>query len=159
MYVALKTIHILAVVAFLGNISIGLYWKSLADRTGIAAIMEYTVGGIILADRLITIPSIVVLVAAGVALAMAAGIPVLGTGWVLWAILLLVLSGLAFVPVTRAQIGLREAAATGLSTAEEKNLYERLSRQWNLWGSIALVAPLIALVLMVTKPVLPALHQ
>jgi uncharacterized membrane protein len=83
---------------------------------------------------------------------------VLGTGWVLWAIVLLVISGLAFVPITRAQLGLRETAATGLSTAEEKDRYEKLSRQWNLWGSIGLAAPLIALVLMVTKPVLPALH-
>ena len=30
--------------------------------------------------------------------------------------------------------------------------YEKLSKQWNLWGSIATLAPYIAVVLMVLKP-------
>src|SRR5579862_9894649 len=104
MYLALKTVHILAVVAFLGNISVGLFWKRFADRTGDAAIVAHTLRGIIAADRLITIPSIVVIVLAGVALAIAAGIPILGTGWVLWAIVLFGISGIAFAPVSRAQV-------------------------------------------------------
>jgi uncharacterized membrane protein len=30
--------------------------------------------------------------------------------------------------------------------------YERLSRQWDVWGAVATIAPLIALALMVLKP-------
>ena len=30
--------------------------------------------------------------------------------------------------------------------------YEKLSKQWNLWGSVATIAPYIAVVLMVLKP-------
>lgn len=35
--------------------------------------------------------------------------------------------------------------------------YESLHRSWTIWGSVATLAPLIALVLMVLKPALPAL--
>jgi uncharacterized membrane protein len=158
MYLALKAVHILAVVAFLGNISLGLFWKRFADRTGDAAIMAHTMGGIIAADRLITVPSIIVIVAAGIGLATLAGIPVLGTGWLLWAIVLFVISGLAFIPVTRAQVALRQVAQTGMGSAEERARYARFSHAWARWGGIALTAPLIALALMVMKPTLPALH-
>ena len=33
MYLALKTLHLLAVVLFLGNIITGLFWKAHADRS------------------------------------------------------------------------------------------------------------------------------
>jgi len=36
--------------------------------------------------------------------------------------------------------------------------YEALSRRWNVFGLIALVAPLFAVALMVLKPALPAFH-
>jgi len=35
--------------------------------------------------------------------------------------------------------------------------YESLRRSWALWGSVATLAPLVAVVLMILKPVLPAL--
>lgn len=155
-YLALKTVHVLAVVAFLGNISVGLFWKRFADRTRDAAIMAHTMAGIISADRLITIPGIVVIVAAGVALAVVAGLPLLGTGWILWAIVLFVISGLAFIPVSRAQVAMLAAARSGMQSADEQARYARSSRTWDVWGAVALLAPLIALVLMVMKPALPA---
>ena len=159
MYLALKAVHILAVVAFLGNISIGLFWKRFADRTRDAAIMAHTMRGIIAADRLITIPSIIVIVLAGTGLATVAGIPVLGTGWILWAIVLLIASGLAFIPVGRAQVALQAVAQSGMQTPEERVQYARLSQAWDRWGGIALLAALGAFALMTLKPVLPALHH
>ena len=159
MYLALKTVHVLAVVAFLGNISLGLFWKRFADRTGDPAIIAHTMRTIIALDRLITIPTIVVIVATGIGLTLIAGIPLLGTGWVLWAIVLLVISGLAFVPVARAQVEMYDAAKTGMQNAEERARYLQFSHVWDRWGSLALLSPLIALALMVIKPALPALHH
>jgi uncharacterized membrane protein len=114
---------------------------------------------IIALDRLITIPSIVVIVAAGIALTASAGIPLLGTGWLLWAIVLFVISGLAFVPVGRAQVKMYDVAKAGMRSAEERARYVQFSHVWDRWGTIALLAPLIALALMVIKPVLPALNR
>jgi len=151
-YVALKIIHILAVVAFLGNISTGIFWKYLADRTGDAKIIAHTIRGIITSDRFITIPSIVVIVAAGVVAAVAAQLPLMHTAWILWSIVLLVISGLAFGPLSRTQIKLAETAESGMGSDDQRELYRRLSHQWDLWGALALGAPLIIVVLMVLKP-------
>ena len=66
LYLALKTVHVLAAVAFLGNIIVGGFWKALADRTGNAAIMAHTIDGIIKADRIFTIPAVIVLAPPGI---------------------------------------------------------------------------------------------
>jgi uncharacterized membrane protein len=56
-----------------------------------------------------------VIVLSGVATALVGHIPVLGTGWILWSIVLFAASGAAFGPVARAQREMldlaREAAA------------------------------------------------
>ena len=157
MYLALKMLHVFAVVAFLGNISIGLYWKAMADRSRSAAIMEHTMKSIILADRLFTIPSIVVLFLAGLAAALIAHLPLLHTGWILWSLVLFTISGIAFAPLTRVQVQLASTAAEIPSDDTARERYERLSRSWNVYGLIALGAPLVILVLMVVKLSLPTI--
>jgi len=64
MYLFLKMIHIGAVLVFLGNISLGIFWKSMADRTADPKIMAHTLRSIIRADRWFTIPGVIVLVVA-----------------------------------------------------------------------------------------------
>jgi uncharacterized membrane protein len=156
-YFILKALHVAAVVVFLGNITVGVFWKLLADRTKNAQIIAYTLGGIIAADRVFTIPGVIVLLGAGIATALVGNIPLLRTGWLFWGILLFVISGLAFGPFSRVQKQLHELAAQGLSTAEEQRRYEGLSNSWNILGTIALAAPVVALFIMVIKPALPAI--
>jgi uncharacterized membrane protein len=157
MFLWFKLIHILAVVVFLGNISLGIFWKDIADRSRDPRIMAHTLRGIILADRLFTIPAIILIVAGGVATAIAEQIPILATGWILWAIILFVIAGLAFIPVARLQRQLKAVATEGAQKgALDEARYRTLSSGWNLWGMIALLAPAGAVVLMVLKPVLPA---
>ena len=43
-----------------------------------------------------------------------------------------------------------------LASDKEKfnwNEYYKLAKQWNIWGAIALLAPVIAAVLMILKPI------
>ncbi len=47
MYLALKSLHIIAVVLFLGNVITGVFWKSHADQTGDPRIIAHTLDGII----------------------------------------------------------------------------------------------------------------
>lgn len=47
MYLAMKTLHVLAVVLFRGNIITGLFWKAHGDRTGDPRIIAHTLEGII----------------------------------------------------------------------------------------------------------------
>lgn len=156
MYLALKLVHVLAVVLFVGNITVGIFWKSYADITKDPRIIVYTMHGILRADRWFTIPGIIVLVIAGVGAALVGHLPILGTGWILWAIIMLVISGVAFGPLTRVQ---RQIVALGDQAGSfDWNRYEALSRLWALWGLFALVTPLLAVAFMVLKPALPAFH-
>lgn len=137
----------------------GLFWKAIADRSGKAEIVAHTLRGIILSDRLITIPSIFVILIGGFGAASVGGWTILGTGWILWSLVLFIIAGIAFGPVSRAQRELAELAAAGGAGLVASEPYRRISHKWELWGTIALVAPLLALVLMVLKPTLVAFHR
>ena len=152
LYLALKLVHIAGVVLFLGNITVGVFWKSYADRSGNIAWMASTMDGIIASDRIFTIPGIIVLLVGGLGAAFVGGIPILSTGWLLWGLIALILSGVAFGPLSRAQRKMSRAAHAG-----NRQEYEDFSKSWNFWGTLALLFPVIAFVLMILKPPLPAL--
>ena len=158
-YLLFKLVHIGAVILFLGNIITGLYWKSHADRTRNPLMMANTLEGIIRSDRLFTLPSIVVIVVAGFGTAIAGEIPILGTGWILWSIVLFTVSGVAFT--LRVAPLQRELATLAKKGDEESELdwprYRAVSRSWESWGLFALVTPMTAVVLMVLKPVLASI--
>jgi uncharacterized membrane protein len=153
-YLAMKTLHILAVVLFLGNIITGLFWKSHGDRTGDPRIMAHTLEGIIRSDRWFTLPGVVLIVVFGIAAAILGRLPILGTGWIWQSIVLFGISGLAFMlqvaPLQRRLLALAAAGASGQRW--EQAAYRRLSRRWEFWGIVAILAPLAALGLMVYKP-------
>lgn len=154
MYLVLKLVHLAGVVLFMGNITVGVFWKYFADRSRSMTVMAHTIDAIITADRIFTIPGIVILLAGGVGAAIVGNIPILSTGWLLWGLVAFILSGLAFGPLSRTQRALSVAAHTG-----NLDEYERLSNSWNLWGTIALVLPAVAFAFMILKPELPAFHR
>ncbi len=154
MYLAMKTLHILAVVLFLGNIVTGLFWKAHGDRTADPRIVTHTLDGIIRSDRWFTLPGVVLIVAFGLAAAVLGRLPILGTGWIWQSIVLFSVSGLAFVlQVAPLQRRLRELASVEVGGGPwDQAAYRRLSRRWEVWGVVAILTPLAALVLMVYKP-------
>ncbi len=97
MYLILKLLHVAGVVLFLGNITVGVFWKQFSDRTRDAAVMAFAMDGIVRADRIFTIPGVILLLGAGLAAAFVGGIPILSTGWLLWGIIAFILAGLAFI--------------------------------------------------------------
>jgi uncharacterized membrane protein len=153
MYLIMKLVHVLAVIMFVGNITTGVFWKLHGDRTRDPRVIAAIMDGIIRADRIFTIPAVLVIVIAGFGAAGIGRIPVLGTPWILWSIILFSVSGIAFmarlVPLQRRMRDLARASQdpTTFDWAE----YQRLSAGWNTWGAIALAAPLIAVGLMVIK--------
>ena len=158
MYAMLKVVHVAAAIIFLGNITTGIFWKTVADRSASVVVMRHTIAAIIRSDRLFTVPGVIVLVLAGFALAMVGRIPVLSTGWVLWSLVLFSIAGVAFIPVSRSQEQLL-AALDANDGAADLASYRALSRQWDRWAAVALFTPVVALILMIAKPVLPALHR
>jgi uncharacterized membrane protein len=154
MYLWLKLLHIAAVIAFLGNITTGLFWHAHACSTRDPRILAHTMDGIIRSDRLFTIPGVIVIVGAGLAAAIIGGLPILRTDWILWTLILFTVSGIAFMArVVPLQRELRAVAEAGLRTGSfDYDQYHRVARRWEFWGGVALVTPLAALVLMVLKP-------
>jgi uncharacterized membrane protein len=140
-------------VLFLGNIITGVFWKMHADRTGDLRARAQALDGIIKSDRIFTTPNVFIIVLTGLATAYAAGIPILSTLWILGSIILFGISGLAFAFVAPLQKKLLANVRAGIAGGWDQAGYESLSRRWTVWGTVATGAPLIAVFLMVMKPV------
>lgn len=156
MYLLLKLLHIASVIAFLGNITTGLFWHAHAARTRDARLLEHTVDGIIRSDRWFTTPGVIGILVTGVAAAVYGGFPIFGTGWIYWTLILFGISGAVFgIRVAPLQRQLRAMAAEGAQSGSfDFQGYARLARHWEFWGAVALLTPLAGLVLMVLKPAL-----
>ena len=102
---------------------------------------------------------VIVVLLAGVGTALAGSIPILGTGWILWSIVLFSISGLAFMlRLAPLQVRLADLARTGAESGQlDQPAYHALSRQWELWGLVATATPVLALLLRILKPSLPSL--
>jgi uncharacterized membrane protein len=154
MYLLLKLFHVAAVIAFLGNITTGLFWHAHAARTRDLKLLAHTMDGIIRSDRLFTVPGVVGIIVSGCAVAIHAGLPILRTGWILWTLIAFSVSGLIFMfRVAPLQRQLRALAQAGeQSHAFEYARYHALAVRWEVWGAAALLTPLAGLVLMILKP-------
>ncbi len=154
MYLALKLLHVASVIAFLGNITTGLFWHAHAARTRDPRLLAHAMDGIIRSDRLFTLPGVMGILASGFAAAIIGKFPILGTGWILWTIVLFSISGLIFmVRVAPLQRQLRALAEAGAQSGTfDYARYHALAVRWEDWGAAALLTPLAGLVLMVLKP-------
>ncbi len=154
MYLWLKLIHILAVVMFVGNVVTGVFWHRHALATRDARLIAHAMDGVIRSDRLFTVPGVVLIIASGVFAAIQGGFPILGTPWILWTLILFGVSGAVFgMKLAPLQRQMRAHAQAGAhSGAFDDVAYHRLSRQWDFWGAIATLTPLLGLALMVLKP-------
>ena len=155
MYLLMKLLHIVAVIAFLGNITTGLFWHIHAARTRDARLLAHTVDGIIRSDRLFTIPGVVVIITTGIIAAVTGGLPLLRTGWIPWTLVMFSLSGLIFMayvaPLQRQLFAMAQAGASGNF---DFAAYSAVAKRWEIWGAAALLTPLAGLALMVLKPAL-----
>jgi uncharacterized membrane protein len=154
MYIALKVLHVAAVVIFLGNIVTGLLWKEHADETKDPVIIRHTIAGLIRTDRWFTIPGVILILISGVGAAAIGGLSLLGTRWILWGIILFSVSGIAYVArVAPLQRQMLQVARAGVESGNfDWDRYRALSRGWNVWGTIALLTPVLAMVAMIVKP-------
>jgi uncharacterized membrane protein len=152
-YLALKALHVVSVVLFLGNIITGVFWKVHADRSGDLRVREQAILGLIRSDQFFTVPGVLLIIATGVAMALLAHLPMLRTFWIGWSLALFGVSGLAFATkVGPLQKKLHLNVSAGLAGTWNETEYHGLSKSWEIWGAVATAAPLIALFLMVMKP-------
>lgn len=151
-YQLLKSLHLLGVTLFLGNIIVTAAWKALADRTRRPAVIAY-------AQRLVGITD-VAFTAVGAALIAVTGLLMAGghaavfsATWLTWGYGLFFASGALWVFVLiPIQLKQTHLARNFRYEAEVPEQYWRFARLWAVFGTIATLLPLANLYLMVFKP-------
>jgi uncharacterized membrane protein len=157
-YLIWKLIHISAGVIFLGNIITGLFWAARAHKTRDFKAIASTFQGITKSDRIFTLPGIIFITLAGLVAAIHGRWPILGTGWILWSIILFSISGVIFsFYVAPLQKKIAKYTDTADNSKSSWNTYEKMYKQWEFWGFLATITPVAAFILMVIKPALPGL--
>lgn len=154
-YLTLKSLHLLGIVLFLGNIIVTGWWKVMADRTRDPRIIAFAQRQVTLTDWVFTVGGATLLLVAGLAnIPWRDGMPIFEAHWLAWGVWLFVASGVIWaavlVPIQTLQARMaRDFAESGVIPER----YWRLGRQWIVWGSAATVLPLLNLYWMVFKPV------
>ena len=151
-YLWLKTIHILGVILFLGNIIVTGWWKIMADKTRNPQIIAFAQRQVTLTDFIFTGGGVVILLVAGMA---EMGIYHLSFSakWLSQGMLMFVLSGIIWVAILiPAQIKQAQMAKVFMTTSDIPELYWTLCKRWNIFGAIAILLPLVNLYWMVFKP-------
>ncbi len=152
-HLVLKALHVLSVVLFLGNIITGVFWKFHADRVGDLRGRALAIDGIIRSDRWFTLPGVFAIIITGLWMAISAHMPLIGTGWIFWSLILFGISGICFGAfVAPLQKKLLANLNAGLAGTWNESEYRQLSRAWEIWGAVATLTPVGALFLMVLKP-------
>jgi uncharacterized membrane protein len=146
-----KLLHVLSAIIFIGNITIGIFWKIQADKSKDRIIIADTFKNIIKGDKIFTMPSVTALILFGLGTAMQGNYSLIETGWIFWSIIMIIISAYAFM----AHVVPLQKKIYALASDHEKfswDNYSVLSKKWNMWGSIAIITPYLAVILMVLKP-------
>jgi uncharacterized membrane protein len=152
-YNAFKVVHLIGVIAFLGNIIVTAVWKILADRTGDPRVIAHAQRLVSLTDWIFTAGGVVLILLGGYGMVFAAGIDPRGQLWLVLGQALFGASGLIWlivlIPTQIAQARTARLFASGGTIPES---YWRQARRWNVWGVIATLIPLANVYVMVFKP-------
>jgi uncharacterized membrane protein len=151
-YLALKSLHLLGAVLFLGNIIVTALWKEYADRTRNPAVVAAAQRLVTITDFVFTAPGAALLLVTGLLMASASG-AAQPMPWLSLGVGLFIASGVIWVAVLiPVQVLQARIARNFAGGSEIPARYWRLSRLWIGFGLIATVLPLANLYVMVAKP-------
>lgn len=146
-------IHVLGVVLLLGNACTAAFWKVRADLSRDIAYSAKVARGIMAADYVFTVPSIIMILVSGHVMAAERGYSVFEWNWLGWSYGLFALSGILWTLVLLpAQIRMIRQAELSLQERRFTVGYKKASMVWNVFGTLATLTPIAAMVLMVIKP-------
>lgn len=152
-YLLIKTLHILGIIVFYGNILVSSWWKAMAVRSGKAEVIAFAQEQITRSDIWFTTVASIVILVTGVGNAHLHDTIPLDTPWMIWSLWLFMVSGviwgLFMVPAQIKQARMaKEFASSGVIPDE----YWKLERRWFYAGSLAKLIPPVIIGLMVFKP-------
>lgn len=153
MFNILLAIHILAAVIFMGNIITAAFWKTRADRSGSLEAIALTTRAVLQTDYIFTGPGIVLLLITGIWMVGLTGWDRFQELWLGSSLVLLIITAIIWLGILLPlQIRLARLAREGAAGGALDPSYRRSSRQWDMFGGIATLLPVVILFLMVLKP-------
>jgi uncharacterized membrane protein len=151
-YLLLKSMHLLGVVIFIGNIIVTAWWKLMADRTRDPKIIAFAQRQVTSTDWVFTLGGVTLVAVGGYGNAALHAMPLTVT-WLAWGNALFLLSGAIWIAVLiPVQIRLARIARKFAQTGSIPTNYWRLEAVWGVFGLIATVLPLANIAIMVFKP-------
>ena len=146
--------HIIGACVLLGTGAGIAFFMLMSHRSQNPALIAHVAGIVVLADWIFTATAAIAQPITGALLAFDAGWP-LGSGWVLWSLILYVFVGVFWLPVIWIQKQLQKLAQKAANSNQPLPLrYTKLFRIWFACGFPAFGAVLAIVWLMITKPVL-----
>jgi uncharacterized membrane protein len=152
LYFVLKYLHVVGAAVLLGTGAGIAFFMLMAHLDGKPAVIAGVARIVVIADFIFTATAIVVQPITGSLLVWNVGYS-LWDGWVIWSIVLYVITGALWLPVVWMQIRLHDLAA--IAAAEGTPLpkeYHRIFRLWFAFGIPAFTAVAVILWLMIAKP-------
>ena len=147
-----RWLHVIGACVLLGTGAGIAFFMLMAHRTRDPAFVAHTAHIVVVADFVFTASAVVVQPISGLMLAHLVGWP-LSQGWLMWSIVLYVVTGVCWLPVVWLQMRMRALARAAVH--DVRGLppeYDRLFRLWWLLGIPAFTAVLTIMWLMVNKP-------
>lgn len=156
-YFAFKSIHLLGVVLFMGNIIITGFWKAFADRTGEPRVIAFAQRLVTVTDWLFTAGGVALVLVGAYGMAFTGGLDLSldlsADRWLLWGQGLFIASGVIWVAILiPVQIKQARYAHKFEDGGVIPDHYWQLNRRWFFWGILATILPLANLYFMVFKP-------
>ncbi|MBZ0114436.1 MAG: DUF2269 domain-containing protein [Thermoanaerobaculia bacterium] len=144
---------------FFSNALAAFFWKWRATVSGEPTVIAHTFRTLMTSDRWITPAAVVLLMTSGIAAALRSGLGLLSTGWILWSLVSLLLSGVLFtVRVLPLQRDLaRWTTRSSTSGSFDWVRYRAEARRWSTWAHLSILSAFVALLLMLLRPGLPGL--
>ena len=148
----IKSLHILGVILFLGNIIVSALWRLSAEKSKDILLIRHALKLINITDLIFTLPGAILIAFTGHMMASNFG-GIGGHPWIYHSYALLTVSALIWLagllPLQRKQTKLLQEEGTDTHLSQK---FTRLTKWWSILGLVATILPLIALILMVVRP-------
>jgi uncharacterized membrane protein len=151
-YLVLKSVHLLGVTIFLGNIIVTAVWKMLADQTNSPPVVAYAQRLVTITDFSFTAFGVILILVSGIIMATDIG-SMSDVFWLFWGWWVSIASGIIWVFILiPIQVKQSMLAKEFTSQNEIPEKYWRLSKYWAVFGIIATILPFVNLYFMIFKP-------
>jgi|ERR1700712_5851406 uncharacterized membrane protein len=151
-YLGLKYLHVLGAAVLIGTGAGIAFFMLLAHLRREPALIAGVARIVVIADFAFTATAVVAQPITGVLLARSVGFS-LWDGWILWSIVLFIITGIFWLPVVWMQMRMRDLALRAVQDGRAlPEIYHRIFRMWFAFGCPAFGAVLAILWLMIAKP-------